>query len=144
MFCEQCGKKIDEGKSLCERCDPNIQINDNKTKISSKYGFPIFLIIFSILLFLLAIIGMRIRPLGLIIGILVLINGIIMFLIKQKAYIKFAIISTIAGTLMLFTNPRFGIIAGFAGYLLVLGSIGLMFWGLIKLIILGLGKYREK
>jgi len=127
MFCEQCGTQIGDGQRICQKC---------VKKIRQQNRFPIFLIVFGIVFHFLGFIGMRIRPFGLIIGILALIVGILIFLLKQKVNYKVAIILTITGSLMLLVNPRFGIIAPFAGYFLLLGSIGLFIFGLIKLLIL--------
>jgi len=142
MFCEQCGTQIGDGERFCPKC-VNSQVKEQNnilTLITSKNGFPIFLIVFGIVLFLLGFIGMRIRLYGLIIGILALIVGIVIFLLQQKVYNKIAVILTITGSLMLISNPRFGIIAPFAGYFLILGSVGLFIFGLIKLLILKLKK----
>jgi len=127
MFCEQCGTQIGDGQRICQKC-----VN----KIREQNRFPIFLIVFGIVFLFLCFIGMRIRPIGLIIGILALIVGILIFFIKRKINYKVAIILTITGSLMLLANPRFGIIAPFAGYFLLLGLIGLFVIGLIKLLIL--------
>jgi hypothetical protein len=56
-------------------------------------------------------------------------------LIRRKKYnFKMSFIVTIAGFLMLLANPRFGVVAGFAGYFLITGAIGLVAFGLFKAI----------
>lgn len=80
----------------------------------------------------LAFVAMRIRPVGLSVGTFAFISGITMLLRKRKINYKPGIIITIAGFLMLLGNPRFGIVAGFAGYFLVVGALGLVVVGLFK------------
>jgi hypothetical protein len=82
----------------------------------------------------LSFVGMRIRPLGLAVGGFAFFIGIGMLLRmhRQKANLRIAAIITVAGFLMLAANPRFGIVALFAGYFLITGAIGLVVFGLIK------------
>jgi hypothetical protein len=82
----------------------------------------------------LGFIGMKIRPVGLGIGAFAFFTGIGMFVRKfrQKANLKIAAIVTAAGFLMLLANPRFGVVAAFAGYFLMTGAIGLLVLGLFK------------
>jgi hypothetical protein len=84
----------------------------------------------------LSFIGMRIRPVGLAVGGLAFFSGIgtllRMRVRRQKANFKIAVIVTVAGFLMLAANPRFGMVAPFAGYFLITGAIGLVVFGLIK------------
>jgi len=92
---------------------------------------------------ILAVVGMRIRPVGLALGIFAFFAGISMLIRKRQIKNKQALILTIFGFLMLLANPRFGIVAGFAGYFLVIGAIGLVVFGLFKAIKLAweLGKF---
>ena len=84
----------------------------------------------------LSFVGMRIRPVGLAIGGFSFFYGIgtlvRMRIRRQKANFKIAVIVTIAGFLMLAANPRFGMVAPFAGYFLITGAIGLVAFGLVK------------
>ena len=86
--------------------------------------------------------GMKIRPLGLAVGSFAFFTGIGMLLRMrsrirgsirgQKVNAKIAALITAAGFLMLVANPRFGVVAGFAGYFLMTGAIGLVALGLFK------------
>jgi hypothetical protein len=84
----------------------------------------------------LSFVGMRIRPVGLAIGGFAFFGGIgtllRMRIRRQKTNFKIALIITAAGFLMLAANPRFGMVAPFAGYFLITGAIGLVVFGLIK------------
>jgi len=82
----------------------------------------------------LSFVGMRIRPVGLAIGGFAFFTGIGMLVRarRQKAGFKTAAIITVAGFLMLAANPRFGMVAPFAGYFLITGAIGLVVFGLVK------------
>ena len=82
----------------------------------------------------LSLIGMRIRPVGLALGTFSFFTGIGMLMrMRKQAYnFKIAAVITVAGFLMLLANPRFGLIAGFAGYFLITGAIGLVVVGLSK------------
>jgi hypothetical protein len=79
-------------------------------------------------------IGMKIRPVGLGVGTFAFFTGIGMFarMRKKKTDLKIAAVVTAAGFLMLLANPRFGVIAAFAGYFLITGAIGLAVLGLFK------------
>ena len=96
-----------------------------------------------IALMILTIIGIRIRPLGLAVGGFALFSGIMMLLRRQKFNFKRSLIITIAGFLMLLATPRFGVVVGFAGFLLIVGALGLIVIGLSKAIKLAwdVGKY---
>jgi hypothetical protein len=84
----------------------------------------------------LSFVGMRIRPVGLGVGGFAFCFGmgtlLRMLIRRQKANVKITVIITVAGFLMLAANPRFGIVAPFAGYFLITGAIGLVVFGLIK------------
>jgi len=82
----------------------------------------------------LTFIGMRVRPLGLIVGGAAFFGGISILLRRRKAVFKTGLIITAAGFLLLLTHPRFGIVAGFAGYFLIVGALGIFVMGLIKAI----------
>ncbi|MCL2270035.1 MAG: hypothetical protein FWC24_01695 [Treponema sp.] len=82
----------------------------------------------------LTFVGMRIRPVGLAAGSFTFITGITMLLRRRKSNFKIGIVSTAAGFLMLLANPRFGVVAGFAGYFLIVGALGLVVLGLFKAI----------
>ena len=112
--------------------------NPETADLPNKGRMIIALIAGGIALVLLTFIGMRIRPVGLIAGAFIFSSGIGMLLraIKRKVNtnIKNAVIVTVAGFLMLLANPRFGVVAGFAAYFLVIGAIGLVVLGLFKAI----------
>ena len=92
---------------------------------------------------ILTIIGMRVRPVGLAFGAFALVYGITMMIRRRKFSSKPALILAVSGFLMLLANPRFGVVAGFAGYFLVVGAVGLVVFGIIKAIKLAweLGKF---
>jgi hypothetical protein len=103
----------------------------------------IICIIGGIALGVLTIVGMRIRPLGLSFGGFAFISGVMMLVRRRKFNYKPGLIIAVSGFLMLLANPRFGVIAGFAGYFLIVGAIGLFVFGLFKAIKLAweLGKF---
>ena len=82
----------------------------------------------------LAFVGMRVRPLGLTVGAAAFLSGISILVRRRKAMFKPGVILTAAGFLMLLAHPRFGIVAAFAGYFLIVGAIGLVVLGLFKAI----------
>jgi len=82
----------------------------------------------------LGIIGMRIRPIGLAVGSFTFISGLMMLVRRRQFFYKPGLVVTIAGFLLLLSNPRFGIVAGFAGYFVVVLAIGLVVFGLAKAI----------
>ena len=82
----------------------------------------------------LAIVGMRVRPLGLAFGGLAFISGIMLMVRRRKFNNKTALILIISGFLMLLAYPQFGVVAAFAGFFLMLGAVGLVVFGLIKAI----------
>ena len=92
---------------------------------------------------ILTIIGMRVRPAGLAFGVFALVFGISMMIRMRKLNNKPAIILAVSGFLMLLANPRFGVVAGFAGYFLVVGAVGLIVFGIVKAVKLAweLGKF---
>ena len=92
---------------------------------------------------ILAIVGMRVRPVGLAFGLFTLVSGIMMLVRRRKFNYKPGLILAVSGFLMLLANPRFGVVAGFAGYFLVVGAIGLIVFGIFKVVKLAweLGKF---
>jgi hypothetical protein len=83
---------------------------------------------------ILTFVGMKVKPLGLTVGTAAFITGVSIILRRRKVSLKTGVVITIAGFLMMLTHPRFGIVAGFAGYFLILGAIGLVAMGLFKAI----------
>jgi len=118
-------------------------VNSSTENLPDKGKTVILLIAGGIILGILTIIGMRIRPVGLSVGIFAFFSGITMLFRRRLFTYKPGLILTICGFLMLLANPRFGVVAGFAGYFLVAGAIGLVVFGLIKAIKLAwdLGKW---
>jgi hypothetical protein len=58
-----------------------------------------------------------------------------MMLMRRRTYkYKPGLIVTACGFLLLLANPRFGVIAGFAGYFAIVVALGLMVFGLFKAI----------
>jgi asparagine N-glycosylation enzyme membrane subunit Stt3 len=103
----------------------------------------IICIVCGIALGALAIVGMRIRPVGLSIGVFAFFSGIMMMIRRRQLNYKPGLGLAISGFLMLLANPRFGVVAGFAGYFLMVGAIGLFAFGIFKAIKLAweLGKF---
>jgi len=81
-----------------------------------------------------AIIGMRVRPVGLACGSLAFFYGVMMLIRNRKLNNKPALVLAVCGFLMLLANPRFGVVAGFAGFFLVIGAVGLVVYGIFKAI----------
>jgi len=108
--------------------------NPETADLPNKGRSVIFCLVGGLALGALSFIGMRIRPVGLAVGGFAFFSGIGMLvrMRRQKTNFKIAVIITVAGFLMLAANPRFGIVAPFAGYFLITGAIGLVAFGLIK------------
>jgi hypothetical protein len=83
---------------------------------------------------ILTFVGMRVRPFGLTVGTAAFFTGISILIKRRKTAFKTGVVVTAAGFLMLLAHPRFGIVAGFSGYFLVVGAIGLVVLGLVKAI----------
>jgi len=108
--------------------------NPSTENLPGKGRVAIICIVGGIAILVFAILGMRIRPLGLGVGALAFIFGIRMLIQRRQLNFKPGWITTVSGFLMLLANPRFGVVAGFAGYFLVVIAIGLMVFGLFKAI----------
>ena len=108
--------------------------NPETADLPNKGRMVILCIVGGIVLGALAFIGMRIRPVGLAAGTFALISGITMLIRRRKFSVKTGMIVAAAGFLMLLANPRFGVVAGFAGYFLIVGALGLVVLGLFKAI----------
>ena len=100
--------------------------------LPNKGRTVILFIVCGLVLAVLAFFGMRIRPLGLAAGTLVFMSGLSILIRRRKYNVKTGIAVTVAGFLLLMANPRFGLVAGFAGYFLVVGALGLIVLGLFK------------
>jgi hypothetical protein len=113
-------------------------VNPITADLPNKGRTIIILIVGGLALGLLGFIGMRVRPLGLAVGTFTFFTGIGMVLraVKRKIHtdLKPAVIITVAGFLMLLANPRFGIVAAFATYFVIVGALGLLVVGLSKAI----------
>ena len=109
-------------------------VNPITENLPGKGKTVILLIAGGIMLGVLTIIGMRIRPVGLGVGMFSFFSGITMLLRRRTFNFKPGLILAASGFLMLLANPRFGVVAGFAGYFLVVGAIGLVIFGLFKAI----------
>jgi asparagine N-glycosylation enzyme membrane subunit Stt3 len=109
-------------------------VNPATADLPNKGRTVIIYIVAGIVLGVLAFLGTRIRPVGLAAGGFALVTGIGIFLRRQKARFKEGIALTVAGFLMLLANPRFGVVAGFAVYFLIVGAIGLVVLGIFKAI----------
>jgi len=106
--------------------------NPETADLPNKGRTVITLIAGGLILGILALVGARIRTVGLGAGAFALITGIGFLLRRQKARFKPGIALTVAGFLLLLANPRFGVVAGFAIYFLIVGAIGLVVMGIFK------------
>jgi hypothetical protein len=107
-------------------------VNPVTADLPNKGRTVILYIVGGIVLGVLAFVGMRIRPVGLAAGMFAFISGITMLTRRRKFNIKLGIVVTVAGFLMLIANPRFGLMAGIAGYFLIVGALVLIVLGLLK------------
>jgi len=106
--------------------------NPETEHLPGKGRTVIMLIAGGLILGALALIGTRIRPVGLGAGVFAFISGIGILLRRQKARYKQGAALAVFGFLLLLANPRFGVLAGFAVYFLIIGSIGLVILGIFK------------
>jgi hypothetical protein len=106
--------------------------NPATADLPNKGRTVILYIVGGIVLGALAFVGMKIRPVGLAAGTFAFITGITTLIRRRKYHFKTGIMLTAMGFLMLLANPRFGIVAGFAGYFLIVGALGLVVLGLFK------------
>ena len=107
-------------------------VNPTTADLPNKGRAVIVCIVGGIVLGVLTFLGMRIRPVGLAAGMFAFVSGITMLTRRRKINLKIGVIVTVAGFLMLLANPRFGVVAGFAGYFLIVGALGLVVMGLFK------------
>ncbi|MDR0465574.1 MAG: hypothetical protein LBG94_10750 [Treponema sp.] len=94
----------------------------------------ILLIAGGIALAILTIAGLRIRPLGLAVGVFTFVSGLTMLVRRRTFNYRPGVIVTICGFFLLLANPRFGLVAGFAGFFLIIGAVGLVVFGLFRAI----------
>jgi hypothetical protein len=107
-------------------------VNPTTADLPNKGRTVILCIVGGIVLGVLTFIGMRIRPVGLAAGMFAFVSGVTMLIRRRKVNVKISVMVTVAGFLMLLANPRFGVVAGFAGYFLIVGALGLIILGLFK------------
>ena len=106
--------------------------NPSTADLPNKGRAVIVCIAGGLVLGVLTFIGMRIRTVGLAVGVFALFTGIGILLRRQKARFKTGVALAAAGFLLLLSNPRFGVVAGFAVYFLIVGAIGLAVLGICK------------
>ncbi|MCL2800971.1 MAG: hypothetical protein FWD28_04355 [Treponema sp.] len=94
-------------------------------------------------LIVITIVSMRLRAVGLAVGSFSFISGLTMLVRRKQFFYKPGLIVTVCGFLLLLASPRFGMVAPFAGYILVVVALGLIVFGLIRAIKLAwdLGKF---
>jgi len=109
-------------------------VNTNTENLPNKGRNIILFVAGGLALGVLGIVGMRIRFLGLAIGSFTFISGLMMLVRRRQFFYKPGLIVTLAGFLLLLANPRFGVVAAFAGYFVVVLAIGLVVFGLAKAI----------
>jgi hypothetical protein len=107
-------------------------VNPATADLPNKGRTVILCIVGGIVLGVLAFLGMKIRPVGLAAGMFAFISGITMLARRRRFNSKISVMVTVAGFLMLLANPRFGVVAAFAGYFLIVGALGLIVLGLFK------------
>jgi len=108
--------------------------NSSAENLSGRGRLIIMLIAGGIALIILTIVGMKIRPVGLAVGIFTFVSGLMMLVRRKQFFYKPGLIVSGCGFLMLLANPRFGVIMGFAGFLLIAIAVGLVVFGLFKAI----------
>ena len=109
-------------------------VNPQNENLPNKGRNIIHFIVGGLALGILTYVGMKIRPVGLAAGSFTFFSGLSM-LVRRKTYkYKPGLIVTACGFLLLLANPRFGIVAGFAGYFSIVFAIGLVVFGLLKAI----------
>ena len=109
--------------------------NPETEDLPNKGKTAILLIAGGVALFVLAKVGMVIKPIGLAAGTFAFISGLGMIIRsrKAKANFKTGLIISIAGFLILLSTPRFGTVtAAIAGTALSIGSVGLVVFGIFK------------
>ena len=113
-------------------------VNPVTADLPIKGRIIILLIAGGLALGILGFLGVRVRPLGLAVGAFSLFTGIGMVTraVKRRisANIKPGAMIAAAGFLMLLANPRFGLVASFATYFLIVGAIILVVTGISKAI----------
>ena len=117
--------------------------NPSTENLPNKGRDVIMFIVGGLVIGVLAILGMRIRPVGLAFGFFAMVSGVTMMMRRRKYNFKHGIVLAVSGFLMLLANPRFGVVAGFAGFFLVLCAAALVVFGIFKAIKLAweLGKF---
>ena len=117
--------------------------NPSNENLPNKGRTIILFIAGGIALGVLTIVGMCIRPIGLAVGVFTFVSGLSMLLRRRQLFYKPGMIITACGFFLLLANPRFGVVAGFAAYFLIIGAIALVVFGLFKAIKLAweLGKF---
>jgi len=120
--------------------------NPSTENLPGRGRLIIQLIAGGIALFVLTIVGLRIRHIGLVVGSFSFISGLVMLVRRRQFFYKPGLIVTVCGFLMLLTYQPIGVVRGFAAYFLIVGAIGLVVFGLIKAIKLAweLGKFSWK
>ncbi|MCL2179938.1 MAG: hypothetical protein FWB83_02325 [Treponema sp.] len=108
--------------------NPKIENMPNKGKNA------ILFIAGGLALIVLTIAGIRIRPLGLMVGGFTFISGLMMLVRRRQFFYKPGLIVSVCGFFLLLANPRFGVVAGFAAYFLIIGAVGLAAFGLFQAI----------
>ena len=117
--------------------------NPSNDNLPGKGRTIITFITGGVALLIIAIVGARVRPIGLAVGSVAFLYGLMTLVRRRRLLYKPGLIVTACGFLLLLANPRFGVVAGFAGYFLVVTAIALVVFGLFKAIKLSweLGKW---
>ena len=108
-------------------------VNPQTADLPDKGREVILCIVGGIVIAVLGFVGMKIRFVGLVVGMFAFLTGIGMIMRKRTtANRKMAFVIAAAGLLMLLTYPAIGMVKAIAAYLLITGSIGLVVYGLFK------------
>ena len=108
-------------------------VNPQTADLPDKGRAVILCIVGGIVIAVLGFVGMKIRFVGLVVGMFAFLTGIGMIVRKHKTINqKMAFVIAAAGLLMLLTYPAIGVVRAIAAYLLITGAIGLVVLGLFK------------
>ncbi|MCL2230880.1 MAG: hypothetical protein FWC01_07260 [Treponema sp.] len=117
--------------------------NPGTENLHGKGRIVIQCVVGGIALIALTILGSVVKPLGLFLGGAAFFYGLSMIIRRRKFNLPFHVIITTCGFLLLLTHPRFGIIAGIAPTVLIIGAVGCVVFGLVNAIKLAwdIGKF---
>ena len=107
-------------------------VNPQTADLPDKGREVILCIVGGLVIAVLGFVGMKIRFVGLVVGMVAFMTGIGMIMRKRTTNRKMAFVIAAAGLLMLLTYPAIGMVKAIAAYFLITGAIGLVVFGLFK------------